>query len=81
MTHYDDEVEQLFTSVQVFTASMNSFAHGANDIASAITPVTAILAIYQTGELSSKSPVPKVWAFYLVLARFFRIHNSLNICI
>jgi phosphate/sulfate permease len=28
MTQYDAEVEQLFTFVQVFTASMNSFAHG-----------------------------------------------------
>ncbi|KAL3796407.1 hypothetical protein HJC23_004204 [Cyclotella cryptica] len=60
MTKYDAEVEQLFTFVQVFTASMNSFAHGANDIANAIAPVAGILAIYQTGELSSKSAVPKV---------------------
>eukprot|EP00804_Cyclotella_cryptica_P013544 CCRYP_021091-RA/>CCRYP_021091-RA protein AED:0.10 eAED:0.10 QI:0/0/0/1/0.83/0.85/7/0/555 len=59
MTKYDAEVEQLFTFVQVFTASMNSFAHGANDIANAIAPVAGILAIYQTGELSSKSAVPK----------------------
>jgi phosphate/sulfate permease len=33
---------------------------GANDIANAIAPVAGILAIYQTGELSSKSAVPKV---------------------
>jgi sodium-dependent phosphate transporter len=59
MTHYDEGVEQLFTFVQVFTASMNSFAHGANDIANAIAPVAGILAIYQTGELNSKAPVPK----------------------
>ena len=61
MTQYDEGVEQLFTFVQVFTASMNSFAHGANDIANAIAPVAGILAIYQTGELSSKSAVPKVF--------------------
>ena len=60
MTKYDEEVEQLFTFVQVFTASMNAFAHGANDIANAIAPVAGILAIYQTGELSSKAAVPKV---------------------
>ncbi|KAL3803080.1 hypothetical protein ACHAWO_010646 [Cyclotella atomus] len=59
MTHYDEGVEQLFTFVQVFTASMNSFAHGANDIANAIAPVAGILAIYQTGELSSNAAVPK----------------------
>ena len=29
---YDSDVEQLFTYVQVFTASLSSFAHGANDI-------------------------------------------------
>jgi sodium-dependent phosphate transporter len=28
MTQYDEDVEQLFTFVQVFTASMNAFAHG-----------------------------------------------------
>jgi sodium-dependent phosphate transporter len=61
MTQYDAEVEQLFTFIQVFTASMNSFAHGANDIANAIAPVAGILAIYQTGELNSKSAVPKVY--------------------
>jgi sodium-dependent phosphate transporter len=60
MTKYDEEVEQLFTFVQVFSASMNAFAHGANDIANAIAPVAGILAVYQTGELSSKSVVPKV---------------------
>jgi sodium-dependent phosphate transporter len=81
MTHYDQEVEQLFTFVQVFTASMNSFAHGANDIANAIAPVAGILAIYQTGELNSKSTVPKVWVLYLVLAPFLLLHSSLDICI
>lgn len=45
MTHYDYEVEQLFTFVQVFTASILSFAHGANDVSNAIAPVAAILAI------------------------------------
>ena len=66
MTQYDEGVEQLFTFVQVFTASMNAFAHGANDIANAIAPVAGILAIYQTGELSSKTPVPKVFQFFFI---------------
>ena len=56
---YDVEVEQLFTFVQVFTASLSSFAHGANDIANAIAPVAAIVSIYETGVLDSKAPVPK----------------------
>lgn len=53
MTHYDYEVEQLFTFVQVFTASILSFAHGANDVSNAIAPVAAILAIYHNNYGSS----------------------------
>lgn len=56
---YDPQAEQLFTYVQVFTSCMDSFAHGANDVANAMAPVSAILLVYQTGELSSKAPVPK----------------------
>ena len=56
---FDANAEQLFTYVQVFTACLNSFAHGANDVANAIAPVSAILLIYQTGELSKNAPVQK----------------------
>jgi phosphate/sulfate permease len=41
----------------VFTAYLLSFAHGANDVANAIAPLSAVLLIYQTGEVESKSPV------------------------
>jgi solute carrier family 20 (sodium-dependent phosphate transporter) len=57
--HYDPKAEQLFTYVQVFTSCMDSFAHGANDVANAMAPVSAILLLYQTGEIESKAPVPK----------------------
>jgi solute carrier family 20 (sodium-dependent phosphate transporter) len=56
---FDPTAEQMFTYVQVFTACLNSFAHGANDVANAIAPLSAILLIYDTGELSSKAPVEK----------------------
>jgi phosphate/sulfate permease len=56
---YDADVEHLFTYVQVFTASLNSFAHGANDIANAIAPLAAIFDIYLTGELNPEAPVQK----------------------
>jgi sodium-dependent phosphate transporter len=56
---FDPHAEQLFTYVQVFTSCMDSFAHGANDVANAIAPLSAILLIYQTGELQSKAPVQK----------------------
>jgi sodium-dependent phosphate transporter len=56
---FDVRTEQLFTYVQVFTACLNSFAHGANDVANSIAPVSAILMIYQTGTLESKAGVQK----------------------
>jgi solute carrier family 20 (sodium-dependent phosphate transporter) len=56
--HFDPKAEQLFTYVQVFTSCMDSFAHGANDVANAIAPVSALLLLYQTGDIESKAPVP-----------------------
>lgn len=57
---YDENAEMMFTYLQVFTACLNSFAHGANDVANAIAPVSAMIYIYQTGVVdTSKVPVQK----------------------
>jgi len=56
---HDPKTERLFSYLQVFTACMTSFAHGANDVANAIAPASAIIQIYKTGEIESKSEVPK----------------------
>ncbi|KAL7558389.1 hypothetical protein ACA910_015283 [Epithemia clementina (nom. ined.)] len=56
---YDEDSEQLFTYIQVFTACLNSFAHGANDIANAIAPLSGIIYIYRNGELTSNADVQK----------------------
>jgi solute carrier family 20 (sodium-dependent phosphate transporter) len=56
---YDEDAEQLFSYVQVFTACLNAFAHGANDVANAIAPLSGVLLIYQTGSISSSSTVQK----------------------
>jgi len=56
---YDEKTERLFAYLQVFTACLASFAHGANDVANAIAPVSGVLAIYKDGEIASKSPVQK----------------------
>jgi sodium-dependent phosphate transporter len=57
--HYDENAESLFNYIQVFTAALNSFAHGANDVSNTIAPLSAIIHLYQTGEVSSKTTVQK----------------------
>ena len=56
---FDDDAEHLFTYLQVFTACLNSFAHGANDVSNAIAPISAIIYIYQEGAINTSSPVQK----------------------
>ena len=56
---FDHHTEYLFTYLQVFTACLNSFAHGANDVANAIAPISALIDIYQSGQVKPKSTVQK----------------------
>ncbi|KAI9870092.1 MAG: hypothetical protein M1830_004699 [Pleopsidium flavum] len=58
--HYDNKTEHLYSFLQVMTAATSSFAHGSNDVSNALGPLSAIFLIWNTGKLSSKSPVP-VW--------------------
>lgn len=57
---FSDRSERLFSQLQVFTACFSAFAHGANDVANAIGPFAAIIAIYDHGIVNSKSDVP-IW--------------------
>ncbi|KAL7537196.1 hypothetical protein ACHAXR_007652 [Thalassiosira sp. AJA248-18] len=61
---FDPKTEEMFSYLQVLTACLLSFAHGANDVANAIAPLSAVLSIYQDGEVSSKAPVQK-WVLAL----------------
>ena len=56
---FDQKTERLFSYLQIFTACLASFAHGANDVANAIAPISGILYIYEHGELVTTSPVQK----------------------
>ena len=58
--HFDNQTEHLYSFLQVLTAAVASFAHGSNDVSNAIGPLAAIFLIWNTGAVSSKSPVP-VW--------------------
>ncbi|KAG0202819.1 hypothetical protein BGX28_004768 [Mortierella sp. GBA30] len=61
-TRYDGKTEQLFCTLQVLTACFASFAHGSNDVANAIGPLTTIYYVWRNGmvDISGKAPVP-VW--------------------
>ncbi|KAI9843685.1 MAG: hypothetical protein M1837_006152 [Sclerophora amabilis] len=58
--HYDNKTEHLYSFLQVLTASVASFAHGSNDVANAVGPLSAIFLVWDSGEVSSKAPVP-IW--------------------
>ncbi|KAG0043611.1 hypothetical protein BGZ83_011212 [Gryganskiella cystojenkinii] len=61
-TRYDSKTEQLFCTLQVLTACFASFAHGSNDVANAIGPLTTIYYVWKHAAVDSTgtAPVP-VW--------------------
>lgn len=58
------KVEKIFGYLQIMSACMMAFAHGANDVANAIGPLSAAVAILTTGLYAIDSPVP-TWALAL----------------
>lgn len=51
-------VERMFVYLQIASACFIAFAHGANDVANAIGPVAAVLAILKNGTISETAPIP-----------------------
>lgn len=58
------KVEKIFGYLQIMSACMMAFAHGANDVANAIGPLSAAVAILTTGLFAVDAPVP-TWALAL----------------
>lgn len=58
------KVERIFSYLQIISACMMAFAHGANDVANAIGPLSAAVAILTTGLYAVEAPVP-LWALAL----------------
>lgn len=54
-------VEKIFASMQILTACFVAFSHGANDVANAIGPVSAVLEVVRHPDLlASKTTIP-IW--------------------
>lgn len=57
-------VEKLFSYLQIISACFVAFAHGANDVANAIGPMSGAIDILRTGRLSPDAEIPK-WILIL----------------
>lgn len=58
------KVENIFGFLQIISACMMAFAHGANDVANAIGPLSAAVTILKTGHVALQSQIP-TWALAL----------------
>jgi len=58
--HFENKTEYLFSFLQVLTAATASFAHGSNDVANAMGPLSTIYYVWNHNNLKSKSDVP-IW--------------------
>ncbi|MBV1881658.1 MAG: inorganic phosphate transporter [Pseudomonadales bacterium] len=64
MTNTRDEVGDLFTIPLICSAALLSFAHGANDVANAIGPLSAINDAVINSGISAKASIP-LWVMII----------------
>jgi PiT family inorganic phosphate transporter len=69
-------VESAFAILMIVTASAMAFAHGSNDVANAIGPVSAIISVASEGSIGSKASVNS-WVLLLgVHSHWTRVSRS-----
>ena len=54
----DEKTEEMFKFLQLTSCCFFSLSHGANDVANAVGPFSAVWSIYETGKVAKKSEVP-----------------------
>lgn len=59
-----NSVEKIFGYLQILSASLMAFAHGANDVANAIGPLAAAVGVLTTGVIAMEGSIP-TWALAL----------------
>ena len=57
-------VENIFSYLQIISACLMAFAHGANDVANAIGPLAAAIGTLRTGVIAMQTSVP-IWILAL----------------
>ncbi|MFQ5751969.1 MAG: inorganic phosphate transporter [bacterium] len=57
-------VERIFVYLQILSAAFVAFAHGANDVANAIGPLSAVITVLKNGIVELKMTVP-IWVLAL----------------
>merc|ERR1712070_172714 len=67
VTRHDPRAEQFFRYVQVFTAMVDSFSHGANDVANAMGPFAACYFAWKDGYVSKKPEATNADAKWILL--------------
>ena len=55
-TKHDERTEEMFKYIQIFTAIINSFTHGANDVANAMGPFSAVFFTWKHNKVATKNP-------------------------
>lgn len=58
--HFENKTEHLYSFLQVLTAATASFAHGSNDVANAMGPLSTIYYVWKNDNLKTKLSVP-IW--------------------
>ncbi|MFT4605289.1 MAG: PiT family inorganic phosphate transporter [Rhodothermales bacterium] len=58
-------VERVFIPMQVFTACAMAFAHGSNDVANGIGPLSAVVSIVQSGGQVAQTAGVPIWILFL----------------
>lgn len=67
----DARTIELFGSIQIFTACLAGFAHGAQDVSNAVAPLAALLSIYSSNSALQQEEVP-IWVL---------LYGVVSICI
>lgn len=65
---FDPATEAVFCYIQIFTAMVDSLAHGANDVPNGVGPYMSVNHLYKTGEVESKAAINEDDAYAILAA-------------